>query len=48
MELPKRKPIRLPEYDYSLPGAYFITICTNDRRGILSDIAVGEGLATRS
>lgn len=40
-DLPKRKPIRLPEYDYSAPGAYFVTICTQDRRRILSDIAVG-------
>ena len=27
----ERKPMRLPEYDYSLPGAYFITACTKDR-----------------
>ena len=45
MELPKRKQIRLPEYDYSTPGAYFVTICTHDKRCILSSIAVGEGLA---
>lgn len=45
MELPRRKPIRLPEYDYSSPGAYFITICTHNRRCILSRITVGEGLA---
>ena len=45
MELPKRKPIRLPEHDYSSPGAYFITICTHARRCILSTITVGEGLA---
>ena len=45
MELPKRKPLRLPDYDYSGPGAYFVTICTHDRRCILSRIPVGEGLA---
>ena len=45
MELPKRKQIRLPEYDYSSLGAYFVTICTQNRRCILSDVAVGEGLA---
>ena len=39
MKLPKRKAIRLPEYDYSSPGAYFITICTRDRRCILWDNA---------
>ena len=41
MEQPKRKAIRLTEYDYAAPGAYFITICTQDRRCILSDVAVG-------
>ena len=45
MALPKRKAIRLPEHDYSAPGAYFVTVCTHDRRCILSRIAVGEGLA---
>ena len=44
-ELPKRKSPRLKEYDYSTPGAYFITICTAGRKCILSDITVGEGLA---
>ena len=41
MDLPKRKQIRLPEYDYSSPGAYFVTVCTMNRRCILSDITVG-------
>ena len=41
MDLPVRKRIRLPNYDYSSPGAYFITICTRERRCILSEIAVG-------
>ena len=41
MELPKRKPIRLPDYDYSTPGAYFVTICTKDRKCILSNLTVG-------
>ena len=34
MELPKRKQNRLTEYDYSTPHAYFITICTNNRRNL--------------
>ena len=34
----ERKNIRLKEYDYSQNGAYFITICTNKRRKILSKI----------
>ena len=41
MDLPRRKQIRLPNYDYSSPGAYFVTICTQGQRCILSDIAVG-------
>ncbi len=41
MELPQRKPNRIPEYDYSQNGAYFITICTQDRKKILSQI-VGD------
>ena len=43
-ELPKRKHPRLDNYDYSSAGAYFITICTQNRRCVLSRI-VGRGLA---
>ena len=43
-ELPKRKHPRLDNYDYSSAGAYFVTICTQNRRCILSHI-VGRGLA---
>lgn len=32
MELHQRKPNRLPNFDYSTPGAYFITICTKDHK----------------
>ena len=51
---PKRKPLRLKNYDYSTPGAYFITICTAGKRCCLSTIwmpgpsthaTVGDGLA---
>ena len=45
MDLPKRKAMRLPEYDYSAPGAYFVTVCTHGWRCLLSELAVGEGLA---
>ena len=41
MDLPKRKNIRLSEYNYNEEGAYFITICTQNRRKILSTIYVG-------
>ena len=40
-QLPKRKPTRLKNFDYNTIGAYFITICTQDRRQILSRIPVG-------
>jgi putative transposase len=33
-----RRSIRLPGYDYSRPGAYFVTICTRDRVCWLGDI----------
>ena len=41
MNLPRRKPNRLPNFDYSTPGAYFITICTENRLPILSKIVGG-------
>ena len=37
-ELPKRKPTRLRNFDYNTTGAYFITICTEGRRRILSRV----------
>ena len=40
-ECVKRKRNRLEKYDYSSAGAYFITICTEGRREILSRIVVG-------
>ena len=42
MDLPKRKPTRLKEYDYSLPGTYFLTVCTKNRKQLLGKI-VGCG-----
>ncbi len=37
-KFPKRKRLRLQNYDYSIPGAYFITICTHSRKCTLSRI----------
>jgi putative transposase len=34
-----RKSLRLKAYDYSQPGAYFITICTHERRCLFGDIS---------
>ena len=33
-QFPERKKIRLSDYDYSMPGAYFITVCTANREKI--------------
>ncbi|MEE1318810.1 MAG: transposase [Ruminococcus sp.] len=38
-----RKQIRLQNYDYSENGAYFITICTKDKKQIFGRV-VGDGI----
>ena len=43
MNLPKRKPNRLPNYDYSQTGAYFITICAKEKRMLFGRV-VGGGV----
>jgi len=40
-KLPKRKRLRLQNYDYSSNGLYFVTICVKDKKPILSKI-VGD------
>ena len=45
-DLPVRKEIRLKDYDYSRNGAYFITICTQNREHIFGEI-VGATLCGR-
>ncbi|MBL1177186.1 transposase [Pantanalinema sp. GBBB05] len=37
-----RQSIRLKGYDYSSPGAYFITICTHQRQCLFGEIVDGE------
>jgi putative transposase len=34
----RRRSIRLVDYDYCLPGAYFVTICIRDRKSILGGV----------
>ncbi len=41
-ELPRRKSTRLKNYDYSATGVYFVTICIQDRKQILSEIVRTE------
>lgn len=40
-DLPKRKPLRMKNYDYSQNGCYFVTICTHNREKILSNVCRG-------
>lgn len=41
-QLPKRKPNRLHSYDYSSVGAYFVTVCVQDMRCILSEVKADD------
>jgi putative transposase len=40
IHLPKRKSIRLKNYDYSLPGWYYVTICTQNRGLLFGTVSV--------
>jgi len=37
-----RMSVRLKEYDYSQPGAYFITVCTQKGECVFGDVVGGE------
>ena len=37
-----RKRLRLPAYDYSSKGAYFVTICTKNRQKVLSRLSAEQ------
>ncbi len=41
-EIHRRKSIRLKHFDYSQPGAYFITICTHNKECLFGRIENGE------
>ena len=46
MEQPTRKNIRLTTYDYSTPGAYFVTVCTKNKENLFwSDVGGSDGSA---
>jgi REP element-mobilizing transposase RayT len=40
--LSKRRPLRLPEYDYSQQGAYFVTLVVYRRQHLFGQIQAGE------
>jgi putative transposase len=37
-----RRSIRLPEYDYTQPGAYFVTIVAWQRQSLFGEIIDGQ------
>ena len=37
-----RRSIRLQDYDYSQPGAYYVTICALDRKCLFGDVRGGK------
>jgi REP element-mobilizing transposase RayT len=39
---PRRKNLRLEEFDYAQEGAYFITICTHNRKCLLAKVIENE------
>lgn len=47
MALPRRKPNRLPNYDYSQAGYYFITLCTKDKQPLFWQPSVGADIIRR-
>jgi len=41
-----RRSIRLKKYDYSSPGAYFVTICSNNQECIFGEITDSNGICS--
>ena len=41
-DLPRRRAVRLRGYDYSQPGAYFVTICVQHRKCLFGTIIDGK------
>ena len=38
----RRKALRLPDYDYSQPGAYYVTVVTKQRYCLFGEVVCGE------
>ncbi|MGA1846523.1 transposase [Deferribacter abyssi] len=45
---PKRKNIRLKHYDYSQPGFYFVTVCTQNKIKLFGEIKKGEMILNKA
>ncbi|MEJ2277610.1 MAG: transposase, partial [Candidatus Lokiarchaeota archaeon] len=41
-EIHHRRSIRIPDYDYSQPGYYFVTICTYNKECLFGRIVDGK------
>ena len=41
-----RQSIRLPEWDYRRPAAYFVTVCAHQRRCLLGRVCSAGSLST--
>ncbi len=37
-----RRSIRLKDYDYASPGAYFVTVCSHDRKCVFGEVVDGR------
>ncbi|MBI4287427.1 MAG: transposase [Chloroflexi bacterium] len=46
-DIPGRRSVRLPSYDYTQPGAYFITIATQDRDPLFGRVVDGAAILGR-
>ena len=44
MAVETRKDIRLPGFDYSQAGVYFVTVCSKDHRSMFGEIVGGDVL----
>ena len=42
VDFPVRKRNRLEEYDYSLNGAYFVTICAKDHKALFGHVGATD------
>lgn len=42
MDRHHRRTIRLQGYDYASAGAYFVTVCTQERASLFGEVAAGE------
>jgi REP element-mobilizing transposase RayT len=47
VDYPQRKTVRLKNFDYSSNGAYFITICTQDKANLFGEIVGADSISAR-